>query len=109
MLFYGIVELAEGVAEFEAAGEELEALDVIRVVGLLLGERGDCGWVVVDDGRLDEVWLDQFLEKAIDHLAKRFPFRLEVMNLVEHLDFIGIAEILQIKRACCLAAILSNS
>jgi hypothetical protein len=76
VLFYGIVELAEGVAELEAAGEELEALDVIGVVGLLLGERRDDGWVVVDDCGLDEVWLDKYPRKG-DRvtLPRGSPFR----------------------------------
>ena len=38
VLFYWIIELAKGVAELEAAGEKLEALDVGRVVGLGFGE-----------------------------------------------------------------------
>jgi hypothetical protein len=65
VLLDGIVELAEGVAELEAAGEELEALDVVRVVGLLLGERRDFGGVVVDDGGLDEVGFDDSFEEVI--------------------------------------------
>ncbi len=58
VLLHRIVQLAEGVAELKAAGEDLESLDVVRVVGLLLRERRDFGWIVVDEGRLHELWLD---------------------------------------------------
>ena len=63
LLLHRIVQLAEGVAQLEAAGKNLESLDVIRVVGLLLRERRDSRWVVVDDGRLDEVGLRRALSK----------------------------------------------
>jgi hypothetical protein len=71
-----VVQLAEGVAELEAAGKELEALHVIGIVGLLLGERGDDGWIVVDDGGLDQLRFDDALEKPIDYFAERrtFPY-----------------------------------
>ncbi len=36
LLLHRIVQLAEGVAQLEASGKDLESLDVIRVVGLLL-------------------------------------------------------------------------
>ncbi len=75
MLFDRIVELAEGVAELEAAGEELEALDVFGVVGLGFRERRDDGRVVVDDGRLDEERLDDGLEEVVDRLAERRAFQ----------------------------------
>ena len=70
MLLDGVVQLAEGVAQLEAAGEELEALDVVRIVGLLLRERRDVGREVVDDGGLDEERLDDGLEEVVDRLAR---------------------------------------
>src|ERR1700733_3710811 len=72
VLFDGVVELAEGVAEFEAAGEEFEALNVGRVVGLGFGERRDLGGVVVDDGGLDEVGLYNIFKKLVHNFAHRY-------------------------------------
>ena len=37
VLLFRIVQLAEGIAQFETAGEKLEALDMFRIVGLGLG------------------------------------------------------------------------
>ena len=54
LLFDWIVQLAEGVAQFESSGEDFETLDVIRVVGFLLRQRRDFRRVVVDDGWLDD-------------------------------------------------------
>ena len=71
VLFDRVVQLAEGVAQLETAGEELEALDVLGVVGFGLRERRDDGRVVVDDGGLDQEGLDDRLEKVIDRLAER--------------------------------------
>ena len=71
LLLHGVVELAEGVADLKAADEDLEALDPVGVVGLLLGERRDGGWEVVDDGGLDEVLFGDGLEDARDRPAGR--------------------------------------
>ena len=54
-LVVGVVELGEGVADFEAADVELEALDPVGFVGLDLGEGRDGQGEVVDDRGLDEV------------------------------------------------------
>ncbi len=40
-LVVGVVELGEGVADFEAADVELEAFDPVGFVGFLFGEGGD--------------------------------------------------------------------
>ena len=61
-LVVGVVQLAEGVADLEAADVELEALDPVGLVGLLLGERRDGEGEVVDDGGLDEVGFGDGLE-----------------------------------------------
>ena len=55
VLLHRIVQFAECVAQLEAATVKLEAFYPIRVVGILLGERRDCGWKFVDDCGLDEV------------------------------------------------------
>ena len=55
VLLDGIVEFAEGIADFESADVDLEPLNPVRIVGLLLGERRDGGRELVDDGGLDEV------------------------------------------------------
>ncbi len=52
-LVFGVVELGEGVAYFEASDVELEALDPVGLVGLFLGERADGQGEVVDDCGLD--------------------------------------------------------
>src|SRR5207244_9624122 len=52
-LFGGIVQFAEGVRNLHTADVELEALDEIRVVGLLLGERRDLERVVQNERGLD--------------------------------------------------------
>ena len=57
-----IVELAEGVRDFEAADIELEPFDGVGIVLPLLRERRDLGRKVVDEYRLDEIALAQRLE-----------------------------------------------
>ena len=59
-----IVQLAEGVGHLEAADVQLEALDRVRIVGLLLGERRDFGREVVDEGRLNQLVLAERLEDS---------------------------------------------
>ena len=54
-LFFRIVQLAEGVADFKAANIELKALDPIRLIRLDLRERRNREREVVDDGWLDQV------------------------------------------------------
>jgi hypothetical protein len=71
LLLDRIVQLAEGVAQLEAAAEELETLDVRRVVRLGLRERRNLDRVVVDDVRLNEERLDDRLEEVINGLAQR--------------------------------------
>ena len=72
MLLDRIVQLAEGVAEFEAADVELEALHPVRVVGLLLRERRDGRRKLVDDRGLDEMWFGDSFEEACDRLSERW-------------------------------------
>ena len=79
-LLFGIVQLAEGVADFEAADVKLEALDPVGLVGLLLGERRDGEREVVDDGRLDEVFFGDGLEDRCNRFAAGLAlFELDVM------------------------------
>ena len=68
-LVVGVVELGEGVADFEAADVELEALDPVWLVGFDLGERRDGEGEVVDDGGLDEVFFGEQLEDFGDGFA----------------------------------------
>ena len=62
-LLFGIVELAEGVADFEPSDVKLETLNPVGLVGLLLGERRYGEREVVDDGRLYEVFFGDGLER----------------------------------------------
>ncbi len=66
----GVVELGEGVADFEAADVELEALDPVGLVGLDLAERRDGEREVVDDRGLDEVGFGESFEDICDDLAQ---------------------------------------
>src|SRR5262249_28453496 len=61
-----IVELAEGIRNLEAANIELEPLDGVWIVWLLLRERRDLGWKVVDERRLNQGVLVQ----ALEHLGR---------------------------------------
>ena len=72
----GVVELGEGVADFEAADVELEALDPVGFVGFFLGEWADGEGEVVDDGGLDEVGFGDGFEDRRDGFAERFSFEL---------------------------------
>ena len=65
-LLDGVVEFGEGVADFEAADVELEALDPVGLVGLLLGEGRYGEGEVVDDGGLDEVGFGYRLRRLSD-------------------------------------------
>ena len=78
LLLHRIVQLAERVAQLEPAGKDFEALNVVRVVGLLLRERRDDGRVIVDEGGLDKVGLDDSFEQS-----RRLPFRAPVLYDVE--------------------------
>src|ERR1700733_9941869 len=69
LLLYRIIQLAEGIAQLESSGENLEPLHVIRVVGFLLGKRRDSSWVVVNDGGLNEVLFDQYFKNGRIYLA----------------------------------------
>ena len=60
----GVVELGEGVADFEAADVELEALDPVGLVGLDSSRGGDGEGEVVDDGGLDEMGFGEELEES---------------------------------------------
>ena len=62
-LIFGIVELAEGVADLESANVELEALHPVWLVRLDLRERRDGEREVVDDGGLDEVLVRRQLRR----------------------------------------------
>ena len=64
-----IVELAEGVGDFEAADVELEALDRVGIVGALLRQRRHFGRKVVDERRLDQVLFPERLEDRAGDLA----------------------------------------
>ena len=83
VLLHRVVQLAEGVAQLEAAGEELKPLHVGRVVGLGLGERRDLHRVVVDDGRLNQERLHNRFEEVVDRLAHRRAFHGVVVDFVD--------------------------
>ncbi len=71
-LLLGIVQLAEGVADFQAADEDLEALHPLGILfrlALVLRQRRDSQREVVDERRLDQVRFGDELEDLRDGLA----------------------------------------
>ena len=72
LLVEGIVELAVGVAHLSSADEELEPLDEARVFAPLC-QRGDLDGVGMDEGRLDEALLDEFVEEGVHDVANAVP------------------------------------
>ena len=63
LLVDGVVQLAEGVAVLGAVDEILEALGEGRVARLALGQRTDLDGIVVDEGGLDELILNEGVEE----------------------------------------------
>lgn len=61
----GVVKLGVRVRHLPAVHEELEALDVVRVIGLFLCERRYLNRVIHDKCGLNEVFLNEFLEEEI--------------------------------------------
>src|SRR3954452_8350834 len=72
-LFERIVQLAEGVRDFEAGDVQLEAFDRLWVVRLLLRERRYLGREVVDERRLDERRFAERFEDLHRQLARAAP------------------------------------
>ena len=70
-LLLGVVQLAEGVAQLDPAGEELEALDHRRIVIGRARERRELDRVVVEDRRLHEPRLDEMAVRMVDQLRPR--------------------------------------
>ena len=68
-LVVGIVELGEGVAEFEAADVELETFDPVGLVGLDLAEGRDGEREVVDDGGLDKMLFGKTLKDSCNYFS----------------------------------------
>ena len=65
----GVIELGEGVGHLAAGYEQLEALGIIRVIGLSLCKRGYLNRVLSNKGRLNELLLDIFLEEEVEQIA----------------------------------------
>src|SRR5258708_23095263 len=54
-LFFRIVQFAEGVADLQAADEDLEALHPVRLAALVFRERRNRHRELIDKGRLDQI------------------------------------------------------
>ena len=63
LLVDGVVQLAEGVAVLGAVDEILEPLGEGGIIRLALGQRADLDGVVVDEGGLDQLVLDEGVEE----------------------------------------------
>ena len=76
LLIEGVIKLAIGVAEFEAAHEEFEAVDEARIRGLLC-KRRNFNRIRVDECRLDEVMFDEFVEERLNDITNAVPALFE--------------------------------
>ena len=63
LLVDGVVQLAEGVAVLGAVDEILEALGEGGIIRLALCQRADLDGIIVDEGGLDELVLDEGVEE----------------------------------------------
>src|SRR5471032_740622 len=89
-----VVELAEGVRDFEAADVQLEALDGVRVVRFLLRQRRHLRREVVDERRLNQPVLAEPLEDLGRDLAGAVSgIHLETELFRDGRDAIAIAQI----------------
>ena len=64
-----VVQLGEGVAQLGAVGEELEALGHVRLILLALGQRRNRHRVIGDEGRLNQVRLDELIKAGLQTFA----------------------------------------
>ena len=64
-----VVQLGIGVGHLPAVHEELEALHIVGVVGLFLGQRGNFDRVIHHERRLNQVLLDELLEEQVQDVA----------------------------------------
>jgi hypothetical protein len=91
MLLYRVVQFAEGIAQLEATRVDLEALNPIRVVGALLGERRNGRRKFVDDGGLDQMLFGEYLKSRCYHLAQNRPKRAYILFCIGTSVFKGHA------------------
>ena len=70
LLVNGVVQFREGVRQFPACDEELEALDEIRIVFAALREGRYVRGIIGDKGRLDELRLHHSLEYLVQELPE---------------------------------------
>ena len=63
VLFHRIVQLAEGIAQLEAAAVKLKPLYPIGIIRILLGQRRNSRRKLVDDRGLDKMLFSDKLEK----------------------------------------------
>ena len=68
-LLVRVVELGERVGDLDPADERLPALDEAVLAAVALGERRQLDRVVEDEGRLDQLRLDELREQVVDELA----------------------------------------
>ncbi len=69
-LFGGVVKLAEGVGHFHARDIKFEALNEVRVVGLLLGKRRNLKRIIQDECGLDHPAFRHMLEQFGERRAR---------------------------------------
>ena len=69
LLIDRVVELREGVGKLAAGDEQLEALGVARVRSVLFGQRGDLHRMAGQEGRLNQLVLDKFVEEQVEDIA----------------------------------------
>ena len=69
LLLDGIVQLGESVAQLEPAGKEFKSLGERRIIGAALRQRRNGGRKVIQDRRLDQLFLRDGLKQQAGQLA----------------------------------------
>ena len=75
-----VVKLRECVCKFTTGDEQLETFGVARVICHSFGQRGDFNRMTHQEGWLDELVLNEFIEEQIENIA--FEVTFFVLNVV---------------------------
>ena len=92
-----VVELREGVGELAAGDEQLEALGVARVRSVLFGQRADLHRMPSQEGRLNQLVLDKFVEEQVEDIALQMALLiLDVVLLGNRSGFLQGVDLVEV-------------